>query len=195
MWTFDGQWAASEWSLPRRWYGTAGVWNGRARERLRPRHGGRCLVCLDARTTGPTVVVMTSNDSGVESSTDNDDCAQPMFQNRRLVSSAVDMSVMPVRNMRKSEEFPLSLCLNAVSDPIMFARPMLDEMPSRKLKCLFELANPAFPSTLDRFQSVSLYIYIYVTYGPTVWIHVSHLKTTGFWCKFKLLFLNAYFQK
>lgn len=96
---------------------------------------------------------MTSNDSGVESSTDNDDCAQPIFS-KRLVSSA-DMSVVPVHRM-KNQEFPLSLCLNSVNDPIVFARPVLDEIPSRKLKCLFELANPTFPGTLERFQSVSI---------------------------------------
>jgi len=97
---------------------------------------------------------MTSNDSGVESSTDNDDCAQPRF-NKRLVSSA-EMSLVPVRRM-KNHDFPLSLCLNSISEPpIVFARPIINEIPGRKFKCLFELANPAFPSTLDRFQSVSI---------------------------------------
>lgn len=97
---------------------------------------------------------MTSNDSGVESSTDNDDCAQPKF-NKRLVSSA-EMSLVPVRRM-KNQDFPLSLCLNSISEPpIVFTRPMLNEIPGRTFKCLFELANPTFPSTLDRFQSVSI---------------------------------------
>jgi len=97
---------------------------------------------------------MTSNDSGVESSTDNDDCAQPKF-NKRLVSSA-EMSLVPVRRM-KNQDFPLSLCLNSLSEPpIVFARPMLNEIPGRTFKCLFELANPTFPGTLDRFQSVSI---------------------------------------
>lgn len=95
---------------------------------------------------------MTSNDSGVESSNDNDDCAQPIFQNKRLVSSAVDMSLVPTR--RRYQEFtPVSLCLSS-----MFARPSLDNMATRKFKCLFELANPSYPSTLDRFQSVSLFV-------------------------------------
>lgn len=102
---------------------------------------------------------MTSNDSGVESSTDNDDFAQPTFRDTmdvKPVSSAVpDMAVVPVRQTR-NREFPLSLCLNSVTDPMVFARPVLDEMPSRKFKCLFELTNPMFPSTLDRFQSVSM---------------------------------------
>ncbi|XP_025199454.1 ankyrin repeat domain-containing protein 54-like [Melanaphis sacchari] len=94
---------------------------------------------------------MTSNDSGVESSTDNDDCAQPKF-NKRLVSSA-EMSLVPVQRM-KNHDFPLSLCLNSISEPpIVFARPMINEIPGRKFKCLFELANPTFPGTLDRFQS------------------------------------------
>lgn len=98
------------------------------------------------------VITMTSNDSGVESSNDNDDCAQPIFQNKRLVSSAVDMSLVPTR--RRYQEFPpVSLCLSS-----MFARPSLDNMPSRKFKCLFELANPSYPVTLDRFQSVSLFV-------------------------------------
>lgn len=104
--------------------------------------------------SGPELEDMTSNDSGVESSTDNDDCAQPKF-NKRLVSSA-EMSLVPVRRI-KNQDFPLSLCLNSLSEPpIVFTRPMLNEIPGRTFKCLFELANPAFPGTLDRFQSVSI---------------------------------------
>lgn len=104
---------------------------------------------------------MNSNDSGVESSTDNDDFAQPTFRDTRdmkLVSSATnDLAVVPVRRLR-NQEFSLSLCLNTITDPMVFARPVLDEIPGRKYKCLFELANPSYPSTLDRFQSVSIII-------------------------------------
>lgn len=103
---------------------------------------------------------MTSNDSGVESSTDNDDCVQPqpMFNKRPPVSSiAAEMSVVPVRRTRKSQEFPLFCFKPVVPEPMMFTRPpLLDEVPTRKLKCLFELANPSFSGTFDRFQSVSV---------------------------------------
>ncbi|XP_050535408.1 ankyrin repeat domain-containing protein 54-like [Daktulosphaira vitifoliae] len=93
---------------------------------------------------------MTSNDSGVESSTDNDECAQPQLS-QKLVSCA-ETALVSTSKM-KNEEFPLALCLNTVSEPLVFAKPLLDEIPGRKLKCLFELANPSFPGPLDRFQS------------------------------------------
>lgn len=103
---------------------------------------------------------MTSNDSGVESSTDNDDCVQPqpIFSKRPPVSStATEMSVVPVRRARKSQEFPLFCFKPVVPEPMVFTRPpMVDEVPNRKLKCLFELATPSFTGTFDRFQSVSV---------------------------------------
>lgn len=141
---------------------------------------------------------MTSNDSGVESSTDNDDCAQLMPVDKRLLSvdktttvvsidktttlvSSMDLgggssnnsldcgglsaALVPVRRSpARNHEFPLSLCLGPPSDHrrVVFARPSLDEMPvgaNRKFKCLFELANPSFPGTLDRFQSVSTVVF------------------------------------
>ncbi|VVC27917.1 Hypothetical protein CINCED_3A008620 [Cinara cedri] len=100
---------------------------------------------------------MTSNDSGVESSTDNDDCAQPqpMFNKKSpMTATASGMSVVPVHMARKPQDFPLFCFKPGVTEPMMFTRPpLLDEVPTRKLKCLFELANPSFSGTFDRFQS------------------------------------------
>lgn len=97
---------------------------------------------------------MTSNDSGVESSTDNDDCAQPMF-NQRLVSTAEIRTMVPVVRRMRTNDLPMYL--NTITEPpIVFARPMLNESSGHKFKCLFELANPTFPGTSERFQSVSM---------------------------------------
>lgn len=103
---------------------------------------------------------MTSNDSGVDSSTDNDDCVQPqpIFSKRPPVpSTAAEMSVMQIRRPGKPQELPLFCFKPVVPKPMMFTRPpLIDEVPTRKLKCLFELATPSFTGTFDRFQSVSV---------------------------------------
>lgn len=122
--------------------------------------------------------VMTSNDSGVESSTDNDDCAPPpspfptddaaQSVSSTIVAAATadaEMAVVPAPAVRKPREFPVSLCLNSgLSDRIVFARPVFSELPGRKFKCTFEFTNPVIPGAGDggsvsgggdRFQTVS----------------------------------------
>ncbi|XP_050437018.1 ankyrin repeat domain-containing protein 54-like [Adelges cooleyi] len=94
---------------------------------------------------------MTSNDSGVESSTDNDECAQPQLS-KKLVSSA-EYALVPAGRTRTNDKSPMAMRLNISTDPVVFAKPVFEEIPGRKLKCLFELANPALPGPLDRFQS------------------------------------------